>query len=54
MDKIYDIAVIPGDGTGPEVIDEGVKVLTSAARKYGFGIDFADPSKMDRFEKSPL
>ena len=36
MAKDYDIAVIPGDGTGPEVVREGLKVLDAAARKYGF------------------
>ena len=35
MGQTYDIAVIPGDGTGPEVVEEGVKVLKSAAIKYG-------------------
>jgi len=33
---MYKIAVIPGDGTGPEVINEGLKVLEAAARKFGF------------------
>jgi 3-isopropylmalate dehydrogenase len=28
------IAVIPGDGTGPEVVDEGLKVLAAAAKKH--------------------
>ncbi len=37
----YRIAVIPGDGTGPEVIREGVKVLNAAAAKHGFGLDTA-------------
>ena len=32
----YRIAVIPGDGTGPEVVAEGLKVLTSAAAATGF------------------
>ena len=32
---MYRIAVIPGDGTGPEVIDEGLKVLAAAAQKTG-------------------
>ena len=32
----YKIAVIPGDGTGPEVVAEGLKVLTSAAAVTGF------------------
>src|ERR1035441_3000718 len=34
--KTYKIAVIPGDGTGPEVIREGLKVMQAAASKYGF------------------
>ena len=33
---MYKIAVIPGDGTGPEVIREGLKVLEAAGRKYKF------------------
>lgn len=36
--KKYDIAVIPGDGTGPEVVAEGVKVLEKAADKYNFSL----------------
>jgi 3-isopropylmalate dehydrogenase len=37
MKKTYEIAVIPGDGTGPEVIAEGIKVLESVAAKCDFG-----------------
>jgi 3-isopropylmalate dehydrogenase len=33
---MYRIAVIPGDGTGPEVINEGLKVLAAIAKKKGF------------------
>ena len=33
--KTYKIAVIPGDGIGPEVIAEGVKVLDEVARQDG-------------------
>ena len=33
---MYKIAVIPGDGTGPEVINEGLKVLAAIAKKKGF------------------
>lgn len=40
MGKSYKIAVIPGDGTGPEVVDEGVKVLETAAKQHGFELDF--------------
>lgn len=32
----YKIAVIPGDGTGPEVVREGLKVLEAAASKFAF------------------
>ncbi len=40
MPRTYKIAVIGGDGTGPEVIAEGMKVLNSASRKYGFKLDY--------------
>ena len=33
---MYRIAVIPGDGTGPEVVREGLKVLEAAAHATGF------------------
>jgi 3-isopropylmalate dehydrogenase len=33
---VYKIAVIPGDGTGPEVTAEAVKVLAAAAKRSGF------------------
>ena len=34
--KTHKIAVIPGDGPGPEVIREGLKVMEAASSKYGF------------------
>ncbi|MFH1691481.1 MAG: 3-isopropylmalate dehydrogenase [Candidatus Omnitrophota bacterium] len=33
---MYTIAVIPGDGTGPEVVREGLKVLEAASKKFSF------------------
>jgi 3-isopropylmalate dehydrogenase len=33
---VHRIAVIPGDGTGPEVVREGLKVLEAAAQATGF------------------
>jgi 3-isopropylmalate dehydrogenase len=36
MGKTYNIAILPGDGTGPEVVLEGLKVLNAAARKFDF------------------
>ncbi|UCF72297.1 MAG: 3-isopropylmalate dehydrogenase [Deltaproteobacteria bacterium] len=35
MSREYNIAVIPGDGTGPEVIGEGIKALEGISRKGG-------------------
>lgn len=33
---MYKIAVLPGDGTGPEVVREGLKVLEAVSKKAGF------------------
>jgi len=38
----YKIAVMPGDGTGPEVIAEAVKVLKAAAAKFNFKLDLTE------------
>lgn len=35
----YQIAVIPGDGIGPEVVNEGLKVLDAAAKKFNFAVN---------------
>ena len=32
--KSFNLAVIPGDGIGPEVVSEGLKVLNAVAKKY--------------------
>jgi 3-isopropylmalate dehydrogenase len=42
MSKSYNIAVIGGDGTGPEVVREGKKVLSAAAAKYGFKLNYQE------------
>jgi len=42
MKKTYEIAVIPGDGTGPEVVAEGLKVLEAVAAKCDFGYHFCN------------
>ncbi len=39
---MYKIAVIPGDGTGPEVTLETVKVLKAAADKFKFKVDLTE------------
>ena len=40
--KTYKIAVMGGDGTGPEVTVEAVKVMKAAADKFGFKVDLTD------------
>ena len=42
MAKTYKIAVLPGDGTGAEVVAEGKKVLDAAAQKFGFKLDMTE------------
>ena len=36
----HDIAVIPGDGTGPEVTREAIRVIEAAAARFGFRTSF--------------
>jgi len=40
MAKEYNISVIPGDGTGPEVVSEGLKILQIVADKCGFSLNY--------------
>jgi len=44
--KSYNIALLPADGIGPEVIDAGWAVLNAAASKFGFDL------KSERFDWS--
>ncbi|MBI5206654.1 MAG: 3-isopropylmalate dehydrogenase [Candidatus Firestonebacteria bacterium] len=39
MNKSFKIAVIPGDGTGPEVINEGLKVLNAVSKVENFKLE---------------
>jgi 3-isopropylmalate dehydrogenase len=39
---MHKIAVMPGDGTGPEVTAEAVKVLKAAAAKFGFKVELTE------------
>ncbi len=42
MAKSYKLALLGGDGTGPEVAREAQKVMEIAAQKYGFKLDFTE------------
>src|SRR6267378_5582377 len=39
--KSYNIAVIGGDGTGPEVVREAIKVLDAAAKKFSLKLNYS-------------
>ena len=51
--RVYRIAVIPGDGIGTEVVPEGVRVLERAAQKFGFELrqDWFDFASCDYYLK---
>ena len=38
--KNYKVTVLKGDGIGPEIVDECIKVLDKAGEKFGFSIDY--------------
>jgi 3-isopropylmalate dehydrogenase len=40
--RSYRIGVLPGDGTGPEVVREGLKVLEAVRRIEGFGAELVE------------
>lgn len=40
--KSFNVALMPGDGTGPEVLKEGVKVLDTVAAKYDLKLNYTD------------
>jgi 3-isopropylmalate dehydrogenase len=40
--KSYNIAVIGGDGTGPEVVREAIKVLDVASKKFGLKLNYTN------------
>jgi 3-isopropylmalate dehydrogenase len=40
--KSFNVALMPGDGTGPEVLKEGVKVLEAVAAKYDLKLNYTD------------
>jgi tartrate dehydrogenase/decarboxylase/D-malate dehydrogenase len=40
----YKVPVIPGDGIGPEIVAEGMKVAEAAAEKHGFDLEWKEYS----------
>ena len=42
MSKEFNISLLPGDGTGPEVVNETTKVLQNTSEKYGIKFNFTN------------
>ena len=40
--KTYRITVLRGDGIGPEIVNEAVKVLNKVSEKFNFGVEYTD------------
>ena len=38
----YKIVLLPGDGIGPEVMEEAVSLLEALAQATGFGVEFEE------------
>ena len=47
----YKIALIPGDGIGPEVVREAKKVLDTVCEKYGHTFSYTRPVDGRRFHR---
>ena len=42
MMKKYNISIIKGDGIGPEIVDEAIKILNTVASKCDFELDYKE------------
>ncbi len=40
--KTYKVTLLRGDGIGPEIVNQAVRVLDAAGEKYGFTMDYTD------------
>ena len=40
--KKYNISIIKGDGLGPEIVDEAIKILNTVAKKCDFELDYKE------------
>ena len=42
MSKEFNITLLPGDGTGPEVVNEAVKVIENTSEQYKIKFNFTN------------
>lgn len=40
--KSYRVVLLKGDGIGPEIVEEAIKVLNKTAKKYGFSVNYEE------------
>ena len=40
--KNYNISIIKGDGIGPEIVEEAIKILNAVANKCDFKLDYKE------------
>ena len=40
MSKTHHIAVLPGDGIGPEIIEQAIKAIDATCKKYGHTVGY--------------
>ena len=40
--KSYNIAILKGDGIGPEIVDEAIKVLDFTGKTFGFSVNYTE------------
>ncbi len=40
--KTYNVTLLKGDGIGPEIVDQAIKVLDTVGKKYDFSINYTD------------
>ncbi len=40
--KNYNISIIKGDGIGPEIVDEAIKVLNAVSKKCNFTLSYKE------------
>ena len=42
MSNTYKVTLLRGDGIGPEIVQEALKVLDAAGKKFQFSIEYTD------------
>jgi len=40
--KTYNITLLKGDGIGPEIVTQAVKVLDAVGNKFGFSVNYTE------------